>query len=91
MNCSIGCKKHTADLAIIASRFSQESFTSKRWLSSKVEAWNFTKNKLFKTCHLNENLLSICCLKSEDNHSEKCAIKLHILWMILQKQGALNI
>jgi len=39
-------KKHTADLALIASRFSeallQDSLTSKRWLSSKVEALTFT-------------------------------------------------
>jgi len=31
-------------------RFSQallhESFTRKWWLSSKIEAWNFTENKL---------------------------------------------
>jgi len=45
-------KKHSADLALIASRFSQalsqESSTSKCWLSPKVETWNFTKNKLLK-------------------------------------------
>jgi len=45
-------KKHSADLALTASRFSQalsqESFTSKCWLSSNVETWNFTKNKLLK-------------------------------------------
>ena len=52
LNCNIGCTKHTADLALIASRFSQalsqETFTSKWWFWSKVEAWNFTKNKLLK-------------------------------------------
>jgi len=52
LNCNINCKQHTADLALIASRFSQallqESFTSKWWLSSKVKAWGFTKNKLLK-------------------------------------------
>jgi len=43
LNCNIGWKKHTADLALtnIASRFSQtlsqDSFTRKWWLSFKVE------------------------------------------------------
>jgi len=44
--------KHTADLTLVASRFSQtlsqESFTIKLWLSFKVETWKFTKNKLLK-------------------------------------------
>ena len=52
LNCNIGCKKHTADLALKPSRFSQsvlhERFMSKWWLSSKIEAWKFTKNKLEK-------------------------------------------
>jgi len=52
LNCSIGWKKHTADLALKASRFSQtllkESFTSKWRLSFKVETWKSTKNKLLK-------------------------------------------
>jgi len=51
LNCSIGWKKHTAYCSPVASRLSQallqESFTSKWWLSSKVETWNFTKYKLF--------------------------------------------
>jgi len=41
LNWNIGCTRHTADLALIASRLSQallhESLTSKWWLSSKVE------------------------------------------------------
>jgi len=45
-NCTIDCKKHTVDLALIASRFSkallQERFTSKLWLWYKVEAWKLT-------------------------------------------------
>jgi len=52
LNCNIGWKKHTLDLALIASLFSQtllqESFTRKWWLSFKVEIWKFTKNKLLK-------------------------------------------
>jgi len=51
-NCNIGCKRHTADLALKSSRFSpgllREIFTSKGRISSKVEAWNFTKHKLSK-------------------------------------------
>jgi len=45
-------KKHTADLALIASRYlqtlSQENFTSKWWLSFKLETWKYAKNKLLK-------------------------------------------
>jgi len=52
LNCKIGCKKHTADFVLIAWTFSQallqESLTSKLWILSKVEHWNFTKNKLLK-------------------------------------------
>jgi len=69
---TMAATKHTANLSLQASRFLhaflQENFTSKWWLSSKVEAWNFTKNKLLK---LNENRL-FCRLKSELNYSEKC-------------------
>jgi len=49
LNCNIGWKKHTADLALtnIASRssqtLSQESFTRKWWLSFKPETQKFTK------------------------------------------------
>jgi len=54
VSCNIGCKNHTADdTALTAPRFShsfvQENFTSKWWFRSRVEARNFTKNKLFKT------------------------------------------
>jgi len=56
LNCNIGWKKYAADLALIASRFSQvlsqKSFTSKRWLSFKVETWKFTENKLLKLVNL---------------------------------------
>ena len=49
-NWNIGCKKHTANLALKLSRFSSsvlhERFISKWWLSSKIETWKFTKNKL---------------------------------------------
>jgi len=45
-------KKHTANLALTASRFPQtllqESFRRKWWLSFKVEIWKYTKNKLLK-------------------------------------------
>jgi len=43
---------HTANLALKPSRFSpsvlHERFKSKWWLSSKIETWKFTKNKLEK-------------------------------------------
>jgi len=49
---NIDGKKHTAYLALTASRFSQahfhESYTSKWWFWSKEETWNVTKNKLLK-------------------------------------------
>jgi len=54
LNCNVGCKKTqpNEEHALIAWRFSQallkKGFTSKWWLSSKVKAWNFTKNKLLK-------------------------------------------
>jgi len=79
-------KKHTADLALIASRFSeallQDSLRSKWWLSSKVEALTFTTTN-FYTCQLNKNRLPIFRLKSENDYSEKSARKLHHMWMIL--------
>jgi len=47
LNGSIGCKTHSADLALTASRFSQalsqENFASKWWLSSSVEAVTLLK------------------------------------------------
>ena len=57
LNWNIGCTKHTVDLYCtesiqIATSAFQESFTSKQWLSSKVEAWNYTKNKLLKLVDL---------------------------------------
>jgi len=52
LNSSIGCKRHTADLALIGSRFwqtlSQEGFTSKWWLLFNVEIWKIAKAKLLK-------------------------------------------
>jgi len=52
LNCNIGCKKHITNLALKPSRVSQsvlhERFISKWWLSSKIETWKFTKNKLEK-------------------------------------------
>ena len=72
LSCKIGCKKQTADLALMAPRFSraflQESFTSKCWVWSRVEAMNFTWNKGWKR---NKNRLSICRLTSELNYSGK--------------------
>jgi len=87
----LAAKKHTADLALAVSRFShaflQVNFTSKWWLWSRVEARNFTKNKLLK---LNEDRLSICWLKSEHDCLEKRQI-IPVSWMMLYKQGALDI
>jgi len=52
LNWNTGCKKHTANLVLNPSRFSSsvlhERFISKWWLSSKIETWKFTKNKLEK-------------------------------------------
>jgi len=52
LNCNIGCKKHTAHLALTALRFTQtllqESVMSKWWLSSREKAWDFAKNKILK-------------------------------------------
>jgi len=57
LNCNVGCKN------LNAMRFSQprlqESFTSKWWLWSKVDAWNFTRKKLV-TSQFNESRLFIC-------------------------------
>jgi len=51
-NWNAGCKKHTANLALKPSRFSSsvlhERFIRKWCLSSKIETWKFTKNKLEK-------------------------------------------
>jgi len=91
LNSNIGWKKHSGDVALIASRFSQsisqESFISKWWFSSKVEAWNFFQKLTFKICQSNENRLSTCQLKSEHNHSEKSARIMHISWMMLKNKG----
>jgi len=52
LNCNIAWKKQTADLALVASRFShalqQENFTNKWRRRCRVEAKNVTKNKLLK-------------------------------------------
>jgi len=52
LNSNIGCKKHTGNLALKRLRFSSsvlhERFISKWWLSSKIETWKFTRNKLEK-------------------------------------------
>jgi len=56
LNCNIACNKQTTDVALTASRFShaflQENFTSKRWFWFRVEARNFTKNKLLEVVNL---------------------------------------
>jgi len=73
-------------------RFAQallhESFTSKWWLSFKIETWNFIK-KTFTIFQFNENGLCIFRLKSE-HIIQKSASKMHLSWMMLRKQGALN-
>jgi len=50
-------------------RFSQallhESFTSKWWLSFKIEAWNFIEDELLKFFSPTKIDLYICRLKSE--------------------------
>jgi len=51
-------------------RFYSESFTSKWWLSSKVETWNLTKYKLFKLAN-SMKMVFIFRLKSEHSCSEK--------------------
>jgi len=83
----IGCKTHTADLALIASRFSQlfsqESLTSKWWLSSKVEAWNFTKNKVLKLVNSMKMDFVFTGLNLNIIIHKKKFQKSHILWMTL--------
>ena len=53
---AILAEKNIMQIALKASRFSQalshESFTSKCWLSCKVETWNFTKSTLLKLVNL---------------------------------------
>jgi len=42
------CSTCTYGIVVFTSVFAKKRFTSKWWLSSKVKAWNFTKNKLLK-------------------------------------------
>jgi len=62
LNCTIGCKKHTAHRALIALRgllaVLQERFMSKWWHCSEVEARKFTI-KTFRICQFNESRLFI--------------------------------
>jgi len=55
-----------------------ESFTSKWWLSSKIEAWSFTKNKLEKLV----NRVLFAGLILNIIIQKKSARKLHLLWML---------
>jgi len=68
------------------SRFSQgllhESFTSKWWLSFKIETWNFIKNKLLKFF----NSTKMDCVFAGLNLNilfKKSARKMHLSWMML--------
>jgi len=87
LNCNIGWKKHTADLALITSRFSQtllqESFTSDRWLSFKVETWRFTKNKLLKLVNSMKVDFLFAGLNLNRIIQKKKCQKRHILWTML--------
>jgi len=65
----------------------QESSTSKWWLSSKVEAPNFTTNKLFKLVNLIKMIFLFLGLNL-NIIIQKYARKMHVLWMKLQKQAA---
>jgi len=86
LSCNIGCKMHTAFRALIASRLSQglqqDNFTSKWWLWSKAEAWNFTKNDLLNLS-IQWNQTFVCRLKSEHNCSGKNFRQMHVLWIKL--------
>jgi len=85
LKCNIGCKKHTADLARIASRFSQallqEILRPNGHFYPKQDLGISLKTKL-QICQFNENGLSICQLKSGHNHWEKNTREVHILWIV---------
>ena len=91
LNFNIGCYCWSCIYSIeIFTRVFVRKYYETWWVSSNVEAWNFSK-KTFKTCQLHESRLCICRLKSEHNYSEKRARKMQVLWIMLWKQGALNI
>jgi len=61
-----------------------ESFTIKWWLSSKTEAWNFTKNKLKKLVNsMKMEFIFASLILNIINYSEESTRKLHLLWMML--------
>jgi len=66
-----------------------ESFTSKWWLSFKIETWNFIKNKLLK--YFNSTKMDYVFAGLKLNILlKKSARKIHFSWMMLRKQRALN-
>ena len=93
-NCKTACNKHIADLALIASRFSQallqENFTSKWWFWSRVQARNITKNKLLKLVNWTKMDFLFAVL-SLNWIIQKKAPKMDVLLMILWKQGVLHV
>ena len=84
LNFNIGCKKHTADLALTASWFShallRENLTIKWWLWSRAEARNFIKNKFFNSTKLD---FLFAGLTLNLIIQKKVTEKMHILWMML--------
>jgi len=71
------------------SRFSQallhESFSSKWWLSFKIETWNFIK-KTLKIFQFNEMDYVFAGLNLNIVF-KKTARKMHLSWMMLRQQG----
>jgi len=80
-------KKHTVDHVLITWRFShallQENFTSNFWFLSRVEARNFTKNKLLKLVNSTKTDFLFSELNLNLIIQKKNARKMHVLWMIL--------
>jgi len=66
-----------------------ESFTTKWWLSFKIEAWKCIKNKLLKFFNSTKMDYVFAGLKLNIVF-KKSARKMHLSWMMLRKQVALN-
>jgi len=88
LNCNIGRKKHNADLLpLTASGFSQALFqvsaTRKLWLSSTVEAWKFTENKLLKLVNSMKIDFLLAGLNLNIIIQKKASEEIHVSWIIL--------
>jgi len=86
INCNIDCKKHTTDLALIASSLSQAVWqgncTRKWWFSTKMKHWNFSENKLLTLINLMKMDFLLVGLNLNIIIQKKSARKMHVLCMI---------